>query len=67
MSGDLTVVRGETDQVKAETVSGDLTLDLDLLAGERIDVSSVSGDLTLRMPETVGLTVDVNRVWWGLL
>jgi hypothetical protein len=62
VSGDLTVVRGETDQVKAETVSGDLTLDLDLLAGGRIDVSSVSGDLTVRMPETVGLTVDVKTM-----
>src|SRR3954471_19933335 len=62
VSGDLTVVRGETDQVKAETVSGDLTLDLDLLAGGRIDVSSVSGDLTVRMPESVGLTVDVKTM-----
>ena len=51
VSGDLTVVRGETDQVKAETVSGDLTLDLDLLRRRPIDVCSVSGDLTVRMPD----------------
>jgi DUF4097 and DUF4098 domain-containing protein YvlB len=43
-------------------VSGDLTLDLDLLAGGRIDVSSVSGDLTLRMPETVGMSVEVKTM-----
>ena len=29
VSGDLTVVNGASDAVKAETVSGDLTLDLD--------------------------------------
>jgi DUF4097 and DUF4098 domain-containing protein YvlB len=62
VSGDLTVVRGETDHVKAETVSGDLILDLDLRAGGRIDVSSVSGDLTVRMPEDVGLHVDVKTM-----
>lgn len=62
VSGDLTVVNGASDAVKAETVSGDLTLDLDLRPGGRIDVSSVSGDLTLRMPETVGLQVDVKTM-----
>lgn len=62
VSGDLTIVRGESDHVKAETVSGDLLLDLDLLPGARIDVSSVSGDLTLRMPEDVGLQVDVKTM-----
>lgn len=62
VSGELTVVDGSSDRVKAETVSGDLTLDLDLLAGGRIDVSSVSGDLTLRMPEDVGMTVDVKTM-----
>ena len=57
VSGDLTVVRGESDHVKAETVSGDLVLDLDLRRGGRIDLSSVSGDVTVRMPEDVGVQV----------
>jgi DUF4097 and DUF4098 domain-containing protein YvlB len=58
VSGELTVAGGRTDRVKAETVSGDLTLDLDVLSGGRVDVSSVSGDLTLRMPGYIGLSVD---------
>lgn len=62
VSGDLTVVSGASEEVKAETVSGDLVLDLDLDAGGRIDVSSVSGDLTLRMPDSVGLQVDVKSM-----
>ena len=62
VSGDLTVVNGSSETVKAETVSGDLILDLDLLAGGRIDVSSVSGDLTVRMPDSVGITVDVKTM-----
>lgn len=62
VSGDLTIVRGSTDSVRAETVSGDLALDLDLEPGGRIDVSSVSGDVTVRMPGSVGLTVEVKTL-----
>ena len=62
VSGDLTVVRGETSMVKAETVSGDLMLDLDLASGGRVEVATVSGDLTLRLPEDVGIAVDVKTM-----
>lgn len=62
VSGDLTVVAGSSDRVKADTVSGDVTLDLDLLDAGRIDLASVSGDLVLRMPEDLGLTVDVKTM-----
>ena len=62
VSGDLTVVNGTSDRVRAETVSGDLTLDLDPESGGRIDLASVSGDLTVRMPDSVGLTVDVKTM-----
>ena len=62
VSGDLTVVAGSSDRVKADTVSGDVTLDLDVPDEGRIDVGSVSGDLVLRMPEHVGLTVDVKTM-----
>lgn len=62
VSGDLTVVAGSSDSVRAESVSGDVTLDLDLHDRGRIDVSSVSGDLTVRVPESVGLTVDVKSM-----
>jgi hypothetical protein len=62
VSGDLTVVAGSSDRVKADSVSGDVTLDLDLQQAGRIDVSSVSGDLVLRMPESTSLTVDVKTM-----
>jgi hypothetical protein len=62
VSGDLTVVSGDSDRVKAETVSGDLVLDFDPRPGGRIDLSSVSGDLTLRMPESVGMQVQVKTM-----
>lgn len=62
VSGDLTVVNGSSDTVKAETVSGDLTLDLDLRPGGRIDCSSVSGDVTVRMPESAGVQVEVRTM-----
>lgn len=62
VSGDLTVVAGTSDSLRAETVSGDVTLDLDLQREGRIEVSSVSGDLTLRLPDSTGLTVDVTSM-----
>ena len=62
VSGELTVVNGTSDAVRAESVSGDVTLDLDLQPDGSIDVSSVSGDLTVRVPESVGLTVDVKSM-----
>ncbi|MBA2770163.1 MAG: DUF4097 family beta strand repeat protein [Sporichthyaceae bacterium] len=62
VSGDLTVVAGSSASVRAETVSGDLTLDLDLQTGGRINVSSVSGDVSVRMPGSVGLRVDAKTM-----
>lgn len=62
VSGDLTVVSGASDSVRAETVSGDVTLDIDPVVGSRIELKSVSGDVTVRMPETVGLSVDVTTM-----
>jgi putative adhesin len=62
VSGDLTVVDGQSSQVKAETVSGDVTLDLDVQAGARLSLSSVSGDVTLRLPDSAGVQVDVKTM-----
>jgi hypothetical protein len=62
VSGDLTVVDGSSSQVKAETVSGDVTLDLDVSPGARIDLNSVSGDVTLRLPDSAGLQVEAKTM-----
>jgi len=66
VSGDLTVVDGTSGRVRAETVSGQVTLDLDVPADSSIDVSSVSGDLTVRLPGTAGLTVTAKTMSGGL-
>lgn len=62
LSGDLTVVPGASDAVHAETVSGDMTLDVDLHPGGRIDLSSVSGDVAVRLPASAGVQVDVSSM-----
>jgi Putative adhesin len=62
VSGDLTVVDGSSSQVKAETVSGDMTFDLDVPPGARLDLSSVSGDVTLRLPESASLQVEAKTM-----
>lgn len=67
VSGDLTVVDGTSGRVRAETVSGQVTLDLDIPADSSIvDVSSVSGDLTVRLPGTAGLTVNAKTMSGGI-
>jgi Putative adhesin len=62
VSGDLTVVDGSSSQVKAETVSGDIILDLDVPPGARLDLNSVSGDVTLRLPESASLQVEAKTM-----
>lgn len=59
VSGELTVVQGSTGRLRAESVSGDVTLDLDVFEGSTLDLLTVSGDLTLRLPKDAGLDVDV--------
>jgi hypothetical protein len=58
VSGGLTVVDGPAD-IRAESVSGDVALDLMPLAKVDIDVATVSGDVTVRLPSDAGLRVDV--------
>lgn len=62
VSGDLTVVDGSSSRVKAETVSGDITLDLDVAPGARLDLNSVSGDVTLRLPESASLQIEAKTM-----
>jgi hypothetical protein len=66
VSGDLTVVDGTSGRVRAETVSGQVTLDLDIPPHSTIDVKSVSGDLTLRLPGSAGLQVSAKTLSGGL-
>jgi hypothetical protein len=62
VSGDLTVVEGAIPRVFAETVSGEMTLDLDEQASARLHLVSVSGDVTLRLPDDASLEVEIQTM-----
>ena len=57
VSGDLTVAEGGGGSVRAKTVSGAVTIDLQASGDRDINLTSVSGDLTVRLPETSDLQV----------
>lgn len=61
VSGEITVVDGPGAGVKAESVSGDMVLDLDP-AGRpaEINVTSVSGKVAIRLPHPADARVDAN-------
>jgi hypothetical protein len=60
VSGDLTVVEGSGAQVKADSVSGNMVLDLDPSAGARVRLTTVSGEIAIRIPEPGDAEVDAN-------
>ena len=57
VSGDLTVAEGGGGSVRAKTISGAVTIDLQASGDRDINLTSVSGDLTVRLPETSDLQV----------
>jgi Putative adhesin len=57
VSGDLTMAEGGGGSVRAKTVSGAVTIDLQASGDRDINLTSVSGDLTVRMPESSDLEV----------
>ena len=57
VSGDLTVAEGGGGSVRAKTVSGAVTIDLQAHGDRDINLTSVSGDLTVRLPETSDIQV----------
>jgi hypothetical protein len=59
VSGDLTVAEGGGGSVRAKTVSGAVTIDLQAHGDRDINLSSVSGDLTVRLPESSDLEVNL--------
>jgi Putative adhesin len=60
VSGDLTVVEGSGSQVRADSVSGNMVLDLDPSAGADIRLTTVSGEIAIRIPEPGDAEVDAN-------
>ena len=59
VSGDLTVVDGSSNELRANSVSGDVTLDIDLMSGGRVDLTSISGHIQVRVPHDSGLHVEL--------
>lgn len=61
VSGDLTVVEGAGASVQAESVSGDMVLDLDP-TGKPTDIrlTTVSGEVAIRLPHPADATVEAN-------
>jgi DUF4097 and DUF4098 domain-containing protein YvlB len=59
VSGPLTVQASRLEQIKLNSVSGDITLDL-LKGTARINSTSVSGDVTVRIPAGGGYAVNAH-------
>jgi hypothetical protein len=61
MSGDLTVVDGAGASVRAESVSGDMVLDVDP-SGKPTDIrlTTVSGEIAIRLPHPADAKVEAN-------
>lgn len=59
VSGDLTVVEATSARIEGHTVSGDLTADVDLADGGKLDLGSVSGDVTVRLAQSTAAKVHV--------
>ncbi|NUP41900.1 MAG: DUF4097 family beta strand repeat protein [Streptomyces sp.] len=60
VSGDLTVVEGSGSDVRADSVSGSMVLDLDPSAGADVRLTTVSGEIAIRIPEPGDADVDAN-------
>ncbi|MER7989757.1 DUF4097 family beta strand repeat-containing protein [Streptomyces noursei] len=58
VSGDLTVIEGAGGAVHADSVSGDMVLDLDPAAAAQIDLTTVSGEIAIRLPDPADAKVD---------
>ncbi|MEU0393090.1 DUF4097 family beta strand repeat-containing protein [Streptomyces sp. NPDC006208] len=61
VSGDLTVIDGSGSSVRADSVSGDMVIDIDP-AGEPTDIrlNTVSGEVAIRLPHPADALVEAN-------
>jgi Putative adhesin len=60
VSGDLTVIEGTGSQVRAESVSGSMVLDLDPSADTDVRLATVSGEIAIRIPDPGDAQVDAS-------
>ncbi|HEX6521603.1 MAG TPA: DUF4097 family beta strand repeat-containing protein [Streptosporangiaceae bacterium] len=62
VSGDLTVADGWLERLDANSVSGDVTADIDLDPLGGVHVTTVSGEVTLRLPAEADAKVNLHSV-----
>ncbi|MEU8681576.1 DUF4097 family beta strand repeat-containing protein [Streptomyces sp. NPDC048611] len=60
VSGDLTVIDGAGGAVRADSVSGDMVLDLDPGRAADIALTTVSGEVAIRLPDPADARVEAN-------
>ncbi|KOG87911.1 DUF4097 family beta strand repeat-containing protein, partial [Streptomyces varsoviensis] len=61
VNGDLTLIESGSGAVKAESVSGDMVVDLSPGAkSSRIDLTTVSGEVAIRLPHAADAEVEAN-------
>jgi hypothetical protein len=59
VSGDLTVVDGSSNQLRVNSVSGDVALDVDVARDAWLDLATINGAIRVRLPHRTHLTVEV--------
>jgi Putative adhesin len=62
VSGDLTLADGWLERMEANSVSGDVTADIDLDPLGSIQLTTVSGEVTLRLPAETDASVSLHSV-----
>ncbi|WP_051831370.1 DUF4097 family beta strand repeat-containing protein [Streptomyces violens] len=61
VSGDLTIIDGGGSSVRAESVTGDMVVDLDPAAeGTDVHLTTVSGEVAIRLPEPADTEVEAS-------
>ncbi len=60
VSGEIVLGDSSADQVKARTISGSVTCDLDNPKARDIRIDTTSGEIVVRVPENADLSVDLN-------
>ncbi|MBT2365326.1 DUF4097 family beta strand repeat protein [Streptomyces sp. ISL-10] len=61
VSGDLTVIAGSGRSVRADSVSGDMVIDVDAAGGPTdITLTTVSGEVAIRLPHPADARVEAN-------
>jgi hypothetical protein len=57
VSGDLALARGSVERLRAQSVSGRITTDVDLRDAAGVQIRTVSGEVTMRLPKSTSAKV----------